>query len=241
MNKKQIFDLIESNSCVMAKLEDYAGNRLQECGPCATPQALVKELEEIIENFKGYKKLKIFAKKGTAETPWSKGFIWAFEFDGETPTGTGFPAATPVNGVDVVTYIGTVTRHLEEMAKVQKELFELKMEKDKNDPTKWIPIIEMFGPSLGLKTNPARAIAGPPKQELHFEDIKTDLNEEQITDEIGKQLQDIGKKVKGSQMLVLLTMLNRNPDLKLNMDKINALLQAINKKPELLEMAMKFI
>jgi len=251
MTPGQIYILIEKNGCTCILLKDYSGNKLHEIEE-QTPQAANITLEEAIPNFVGYRKLQVLGKKGGSTTPWTKGYIWQMEFPA-TPEGNKNTsvAASAHNTIGAMDYVNMMERMFskqmegqKELLGLQKDLFEQKIKMDTQDPMKWMPMVQALGPALGLKIG---GIQGPPaqagteqKKELHFQDVST-MNEQQIGEEIGKVSGNLSAKIKGSQMLKVLVAMDSNPNITSSCDKIIALLEALNKKPELLDMAMKFI
>jgi len=251
MTDKQIYKLIEKNRCSVVQINDTAGHLVHEIF-CSTPEAAITELEDMLPEFKSYKRLQLKAveKKGT---PWARGYQWSLEFEKTEETiaqaNNNGNWKVPPGYITPADYIGMFTKMMTDQNALQVQLLEKKLEFNNMDPTKWLPMIQVLGPALGLKVG---GIAAPPgtaaastteRKELHFvDDVDTSkLNPEQMMDLIANKLQSISTKVSGPQMLRLLSTLEKNKSLKENVDKISKLLQAIIDKPHLLDQAMAFI
>lgn len=232
-------------------LEDFSGNKLAEIIE-SNPAAVVLELEKSLPNFVGYKKLSVRGKSGDKNTPWSKGYKWQLEFPADGAAATPTTPAHTQTGIGAVDYVNMMekmfTKQLEgqkELLTLQKDLFQKEQQIKQQDPDKWVNAFIAAAPYLGF--TPPQGIAGPPKgpeapKDLYFQDVDTaNMTSDEIGKLIGERLESIAKKINGSQMLQVVTQLDNNPNLQTQTGKISALLKAIISKPELLEMAMKFI
>jgi len=241
MQSSQIATLILKNKCNELLICDYGGNKLMDIIE-KSPSAAAKELEEILPDFSEYRKLEIKGRANNS-TPWTKSFCWQLEFDKKDKTIAGLPAHNQTIGA--MEYVSMMKEMMTENLKLQSQLLEKTIQANNNDPEKWIPLIQTAAPMLGLHPG---GIQGPPtnatevKKSLHFGDVDTSkMNSEQISEEIGKKLNSISKKISGPQMYNLVTALDNNPMLSMQIDNISILLNAIISKPHLLEGAMKFV
>jgi hypothetical protein len=247
MNIKQVSDLIERNKVTMLQLKDFQGNRLLEIH-CTSPAAAVADLEEALQNFRDYKKVEVLGKTGTKDTPWTKGFAWQLEVPGSGAAAAigALPAAPAAAGsIGAMDYVNMFVTMAEKQNALTEKLLQKTYEAQKDDPAKWMPIIQMIGGAVGL--NMSGGIQGPPgaqeaKRELHLLDVeikgKTD---QEISALIAAELQQLAAKIKGSDMLRILSQLNKIPELQGKAENISLLLQAVSKSPELLDKAMLFI
>lgn len=222
----------------MLQICDYGGNKLMDVQE-KTPQAAVKELEELLPNFVEYRKLEIKGRENIS-TPWTKAFCWQLDFGkGEAKSIGHMPANN--GSISALDYVGMMKDMMNENFKLQKDLLEKTVQFNNQDPSKWLPIINSVAPMLGLN---AGGIQGPPEQKkaLEFGDVDTSkMSGEEISGLIGEKLQSVSKKISGPQMLKIISALDNNTLLASQAENISVLLNAIISKPELLSMAMKFV
>lgn len=237
MTPVQISQLISNNKCCVLQLKDMSDNTLLLINEKVFTDA-VSQFEEHFPMFKNYRRIKVIAKT-EEKTNWAKGFVWQMEFPTDAVT-----IANPVpsnDSIGVKEYIGMFKEMMTENNKITKELMEKSLQLNNNDPSKWIPLIQTAAPYLGLA--PA-AIAGPPppgaagatseKAELHFGDTSK-MTDEQISEKVGNILVSLSKKIKGGQMLNVVTALDSNPNIQSQVDKIAILMNVISKNPALLD------
>jgi len=236
MNKEQIINLIEVNKIIILKIEDFAGNTLTDL-ECNDTNHLIDEFESILGNFAGYKKLVIRGKDGKNGTTWKSGCKWQYEFPGTEPDSR--VAGIPVNtgGIGAQEYIGMYTSMMEKNNQTHRELLEERIKNNNSDPTKWMPLLEIILPAMGLAEK--RGIAGTEKT-LEFGDVEK-MTPEEIEQNIGDRLVSLSKKIKGSDMLRIIVALDENPQITKQSKDIAIILKALINKPHLLEMALKFI
>jgi len=253
MTAAQIYSLIENNNCVCVQLHDYGNNKLHEIVE-TNSQSCNVALERDLPKFSGYRKIKVLAKKGDTNTPWTKAFAWQLEFPADEikNTSVAAPAVAPgtIGAIEYISMNNTMWEKVFAMQDknldIHKQLLEANLKLANQDPSKWLPIITTVAPILGF--NSPAAIAGPPQTagakttELHFQDVDPGkLNQQQIGEEIGKVSDALTKKINGSQMLKILIALRDTPDLMNHADKIGVLMNAVSKNPALLDTALKFI
>jgi hypothetical protein len=239
MNTQQVLESIERSGCHILMIKDFGNNRLLEIN-CSSATQAAKELEEMLPNYSGYKKLLILGKKGTEDTAWSKGYTWQLEFSNVAADGKQV-AGIPMNtGIGATEYIGMFERLMGQNFELQKTIIEQQTKLNNQDPTKWLPVIRELAPALGFKT-----VAGTQTEaknsDLHFEDAGEQLNDEQISDATNSGLISLSKKISGNQMLKIVQALNANSKISEQADDIAKVLKALAEKPDLLPMALRFI
>lgn len=243
MTAAQIYILMQRNNCCEWMLMDYSNNKLcdhksQEC------MAAVTALEDTLPAFAGYKRIQVLAKEDK-DTTWAKAYKWQLEFAPSQPLEKAVAASSHSDTtIGAVQYVNMMKDMMSENFKLQTQLMEKTLAMNNNDPMKWVQAWQVVGPSLGFQTG---GIAGSPKsveqkKDLYFSDVELDkLTQEEIVEKIGVTCGQLAARVKGTQVLKVLILLNSNPDITSNVEKITKLLDAINNKPELLDTAMKFI
>lgn len=244
MTLAQITDLIERNQVTMIMLCDYGGNKLHEI-TAASWGAAVKELEEVVPTFSEHKKIEVKGKKGSADTPWSKGYSWQLVYAGTAIAGPAsmIPASGQIGAMDVVNmYKGMMDQQLA----LQEKLLEKTLALNNNDPMKWFPLVQYIGNNLGFQGGiqgpPGAAPAAEAGKTLHAQDVDySKMTGQQMGEKINELLMKLNKKISGPTMIALLVELDNNPDLPTNAAKITTLLKALNNKPGLIDTALQFI
>lgn len=235
MNKKELYELIEKNKVPNLCITNMDGAKLMEIDVANTAQT-IDELETVLPSFTSYRRVIVQARKND-NTPFTKGFNWILELQKNEAV-----AGVPVNTsgtIGAMEYVGMMKDMMKENFALQKEIIENKVALANNDPTKWLPIISAFAPALGLQVNPS--IAGPPKQ-LILGDVELEkMTDEEVGKEMGKKLDSLALKIKGTQFVKMLSALDNVPDLSLKIDKITRLLNGIINKPYLLDQAQNFV
>lgn len=242
MTASQIYDLIERNKCIHVQVRDYQDNKLLTIEDTQSAKQAVEELKDALPNFKDYRKLEIRGKRKN-DPNWNSGFVWYLEFDKGEAANKGIAGPAGNQSIGAMDFVNAMIGMQEKNFALQLEKYKAENEKKENDPTKWIPVFQAIAPALGFPVNPLNnGIRGPQTSELIYGDIDTKkMSEDQKNQLITETLLTINKKIGPVNMLTLVTVINQNPDLKNNISKILQLFQAINQRPELLDMAMKFI
>lgn len=243
MTPAQIYNLIETTKSCCVQILDYSNNKLHDMVEM-TPQAAVIALERDIIKFSGYKKVQIKAR-GDVNTPLTKAYVWQLEFLPEDENAKRIAAPGAQAGIGVMDYLKLHTEMTEKNFALQKDLLEKTQQMNNNDPTKWIGAFQAVAPYFGMQPS---GIAGPPglvaetKKELHLMDVDySKLSGDELGQKINTQLLSLNKKISGPQMLKILVLLDSNENITANADKIATLLDALNKGPELIDQALKFI
>jgi hypothetical protein len=236
MTVKDISGLIVRNKCLQVQIEDYGSNKLHNI-VCKNATQCAQEFEDSVEDFRDYGKLEISARPNDSTT-WGNAFCWQLNFkesgkkDGKEIAGPG------TNGtIGAMDYIRSWTEQESRISNLHRENLELKMQLQNNDPSKWLPIMYAAGSAFGMDIK--MPMQGPPAGKTKL--VSGKMNLEDIQEGINKEIDSLGPKMQAAQFLELLQGLNNVPNLKTNIEKVNKLIEAIGTKPELLDMAMKFV
>lgn len=240
MNKAQIFDLIEDNGCLHCQIFDTSDNKLFSIEGMQTPQELVNKLENVLDHFKEYKRIKIKCKEN-AKTSSNNGFCWYMEFPKSEEEKKTVATAGPSQSIGAMELVTLITGMQSKIFDAQLATITANNANKENDPSKWIPVLQAFAPSLGLTVAQPSTIQGPPTN-LVYKDVRNaTLTDDQKNALITDNLFKINNSIGSERMLTLSCLLNDNKDLKNNIDKILKLLNAVNIDPSLLDKAMMFI
>jgi hypothetical protein len=235
MNKAQIFELIENNDIHYLQICDTADNKLFAIDNAASSQDVCNKLDNVLDHFKEYKKVKIRAKDKD-KTNFTNGFTWFLDFP-KTEEDKKIAAPPNNNGtIGAMELVTLLTGMQKSNFDTQLELFKAQSKAEKNDPAMWIPLIREAMPILGY------GAATPPPSTLVYGDIDASkLNAEEKNALITENLIKINEKISPDKMYTLGALLLANADLTNNIDKIFKLLNAINVDPSLLDKAMMFV
>lgn len=142
--------------------------------------------------------------------------------------------------IGAMEYITMFTTKEAELSKLRYELLEKDLQLKNNDPNRYLPIMYAAASAFGIEVKMPQ-MAGVTKKKgdkLISGDV---LTKEEIIAKVDAEILQIAKKIKGEEFIETLEALNSIPDIKTNIEKVNKLLAGVALKPELLDMAMKFI
>lgn len=236
MEADQIYRLIILNQTNSILVQDSNGNKLIEINEGNAESAL-NILQQNLPDLESYKRLVIKAKKGTSEKiPWAKGFCWMLETPVTVSTSSISLPSNNVGGISAVDYIGMMQKMMTDNFNLQVEKMKLEFDNKKDDFDKYVPIIrELKSLFTGESEAPLKSsISGPKK-------LVREMTEEEASEAITNHLVSISKKIKASQMLDLVSLLDSNVNLPSQIDDMNKLIEALNNDPKLLATALKFI
>lgn len=246
MNKAQIFELIEENKICYLQICDSADNKLFSIEDAASSQDVTNKLDNVLDHFKEYKRVKIKAKEKD-KTNYTNGFTWFLEFpktEEEKKVIAGPANNQTIGAMELVTLL---TGMQKQNFDTQLELIKAQNKSEKNDPTQWIPLIREAMPILGFggvtnqASNQNGAIRGPGNNLVYGDVDSSKLTADEKNNLITENLIKINEKISPDKMYTLGVLMLANPDLTNNIDKIFKLLNAINVDPSLLDKAMMFV
>ena len=235
MTKDAICEEIKLNKLKYLVITDFNDNKLAVINESNSDRAC-KVLEDRLGNFSGYKRLIINGKREPAAKNVDS---FTYELNLKTSDSSADTSSIkgPSSAIGAKDYVDMYTRMMDKQLDVQKELLELKLKQKQNDPSQWIPIMQMGMAFLRGDAIPA-TISGPTLTKGGVKEKKTD---DEILEAMTAEFKLVQEKVSPDQYLTLLKNLNKITDLKEKMDKVNYLLEKIADKPQLLDAAVSFL